>query len=73
MALFLKVKRIAEEKGLNRTDLSRRANLTFNTVDRIWVDPDVDVDAKVSTLQRIADALGVSLADLIASNDSKTS
>jgi len=59
----LRVKEIAEQKGFNQSSLSRAANISFNTVKRIYRDPYKEVTT--TTLERIAKALGVSIADLI--------
>ncbi|MBE3561315.1 MAG: helix-turn-helix transcriptional regulator [Ktedonobacteraceae bacterium] len=59
----LRVKEIAEQKGFNQSSLSRAANLSFNTIKRIYRNPYKEVAS--TTLERIAKALGVSIADLI--------
>jgi DNA-binding Xre family transcriptional regulator len=59
----LRVKEIAEQKGFNQSSLSRAADISFNTVKRIYRDPYKEVTT--TTLERIAHALHVSIADLI--------
>ncbi len=59
----LRVKEIAEAKGFNMSSLSRSANISFNTVKRIFRDP--YRETSTVTLERIAKALGVPIADLI--------
>lgn len=59
----LRVKEIAEQKGFNQSSLSRAADISFNTVKRIYRDPYKEVTT--TTLERLAKALGVSIADLI--------
>jgi DNA-binding Xre family transcriptional regulator len=59
----LRVKEIAEQKGFNQSSLSRAANISFNTVKRIYRDPYKEVTT--TTLERLAKALGVPIADLI--------
>jgi DNA-binding Xre family transcriptional regulator len=59
----LRVKEIAEQKGFNQSSLSRAADVSFNTIKRIYRDPYKEVT--ITTLERIAKALGVSIADLI--------
>ena len=59
----LRVKEIAEEKWFNQSSLSRAANISFNTVKRIYRDPYKEVTT--TTLERIARALGVHIADLL--------
>ncbi len=58
-----KIREIAESKNLNASSLSRRADLAYGTVWQIWNDPTRDVSLR--TLEKIAAALGVSVADLI--------
>ncbi len=59
----VRIREIAEEKGLDVAKLSRRADLAYRTVWQLWNDPDRDVSIK--TLGKIADALGVRVSDLI--------
>ena len=59
----LRVKESAEAKGFNMSSLSRSANISFNTVKRIFRDP--YRETSTVTLERIAKALGVPIADLI--------
>lgn len=63
MRTRLKVKEIAISKGVSLTKLSQRSEVAYNTVRRIWRDPYTDVT--LSTLQRLADVLGVSVNDLL--------
>lgn len=62
----LRVREVAEAKGLDIAKLSRRADLAYKTVWQLWNDPDKDVSIK--TLGKLADALGVPINDLIDSN-----
>ena len=59
----LKVREIAEAKKINMSKLSRMADLNYNTVRAIWDDETKDVT--VSTLEKIAKALKVEIAELI--------
>ncbi len=59
----LRVREIAEQKGISRGKLSRLSDLSYPTVRDIWNDPYRDVS--VSTLEKLAKALGVSTAELI--------
>lgn len=59
----LRVREVAEAKGLDISKLSRRADLAYKTVWQLWNDPDKDVSIK--TLGKLADALGVTVNDLI--------
>ncbi len=58
-----KIREIAELKNFNASSLSRRADLAYGTVWQIWNDPSRDVSLR--TLEKLADALGVSVTDLI--------
>ncbi len=58
----LRVRELAEERGISLTRLSRLADVNYKTVHTIWHDPYHGVNTK--TLERIAKALGVALADL---------
>ncbi|MFL5626461.1 MAG: helix-turn-helix domain-containing protein [Ktedonobacteraceae bacterium] len=59
----LKVKEVAEEKGFTMSGLSRRSDVSLKTVRRIWRDP-YSVTT-TDTLEKLATALGVTIADLI--------
>jgi DNA-binding Xre family transcriptional regulator len=59
----LKVKEIAEAKGMTMTKLSHRSEISFNTVKSIFRDPYRTINT--DTLDRLAIALGVTPADLI--------
>jgi DNA-binding Xre family transcriptional regulator len=59
----LRVKEIAEQKGFNISSLSRKADVGFSTVKRIFRDPYKEVTT--TTLEKLARALGVPTADLI--------
>ncbi len=59
----VRIREIAESKGLDVAKLSRRSDLAYGTVWQLWNDPDRDVSIK--TLSKIADALGVRVTDLI--------
>ncbi len=63
MMLRLKVKELAEEKGMNMSSLSRASDVSFNTVKRIWKNPYHETNTHI--LERIAKALGVSTAELL--------
>jgi DNA-binding Xre family transcriptional regulator len=61
--LKVKLKEIAEAKGISQTRLSRLADTNYKTIHAIWLDPYREVTT--TTLQRLARALGVSVAELI--------
>ncbi len=59
----LRVKEIAAEKGISWQALSRRSDLNYKTVAKIMHDPYAEITTV--TLNRLAEALGVSVKDLI--------
>ena len=59
----LKVKEVAEAKGINMAKLSRMADVSYNTTQSLYHNPEHDVS--IIILDRIAEALGVSICDLI--------
>ena len=61
--LRLRVKEVAEEKGFNMAQLSRKADIDLRTLRRIYRNPTAEVST--ATLNRIADALGVKVTDLL--------
>jgi DNA-binding Xre family transcriptional regulator len=61
--LRLKIKEIAESKGINQGKLSRLADVGYSTIRRIFDDPYYSIN--FSTLERIAKALGVPATELI--------
>ena len=58
----LQVKELAEARGFNQSSLSRASDVSFLTIKRIFRDPHKDV--AMSTLEKLARALGVRVADL---------
>jgi DNA-binding Xre family transcriptional regulator len=61
--LRLRVKEIAEAKGMSIAKLARKADLDNRTVYRIVHDPFAEITT--ITLGRLAEALGVSVKDLV--------
>ncbi len=59
----LKVKGIAREQGLDMVALSRRSEVSYGTVFKLWHNRHKDVS--LSTLEKIAQALDVRICDLI--------
>jgi DNA-binding Xre family transcriptional regulator len=59
----LRVRELAEQRGFNMSSLSRAANISFNTVKRIYRDPYRSTSTE--TLERIAKVLGVPTGDLL--------
>lgn len=63
MAVRLRVKEIAKEKGFSMGKLQRDADVAYNTVKRIFKDPYYITTTE--TLGKLAKALGVSPGELI--------
>ncbi len=63
----IRVREIAEQKGISRTKLSRLADTNYKTVDMIWKNPYKEIGT--ITLERLAKALGVKVIDLIEEED----
>lgn len=59
----LKVKEIAEKKGVNMSQLARHADIDIRTLRRIYHNPTSEVST--ATLSKIATALSCSVRDLI--------
>lgn len=63
MAVRLRVKEIAREKGISMGKLQRDADVAYNTVKRMFKDPYYITTTE--TLGKLARALGVSPGELI--------
>jgi DNA-binding Xre family transcriptional regulator len=63
MAVRLRVKEIAKQKGFSMGKLQRDADVAYNTVKRMYKDPYHVVTTE--TLGKLAKALGVPPGDLI--------
>jgi DNA-binding Xre family transcriptional regulator len=63
MAVRLRVREIAEQKGYNISTLSRKADVGLSTIRRLWHDPYRHVDFYV--LERLGKALEVPVTALI--------
>lgn len=59
---YLRVRELAENQGLNIQNLSHKSQLAYTTVHGIWHDRVHQLNRR--TLDRIAIALGVRVADL---------
>lgn len=59
----LRVKEVAQAQGINMTLLSHKSYVALNTIRAIYRNPYRTVNT--DTLQRLADALGVSVFDLM--------
>ena len=58
----LRVKELAQERGIGMNKLSRLADVHYKTIQTIWRDPYHGVNTK--TLERIAKALNVPMSEL---------
>ncbi len=65
MAVRLKVKEIAQSKGISQRKLSMRSGVDINTVRRIYRNPMSVVTTE--TLSKLAGVLGVDVSELIES------
>jgi DNA-binding Xre family transcriptional regulator len=63
LMIKLRVKEVAESKGISRTRLSRLADTNYKTINAIFQNPYKEVTT--TTLERLARALSVSVVDLI--------
>ena len=59
----LKIKEIAEAKGINQGQLSRLADVGYSTIRRIFDDPYYSVN--FTTLERIGKALNIPATELL--------
>lgn len=59
----LRIKEIAQEKGISQGKLSRMSDVDENTIKRMYRDPTANVTT--DTLNKLARALQVSVHDLI--------
>ena len=63
----LRVKEIAQQQGLGQGKLARMADMDIKTLARIYKNPYAEVSSV--TLEKLARALSVSIADLIEEVD----
>jgi len=59
----IRVKEVAQAKGISMLKLSRLADVSYRTVQWVWRDPYREISIK--TLEKFAKALGVSSHELI--------
>lgn len=60
--LRLRIKEVLAEKKMSQSKLSQKAEISLNTIQELIHDPYRDI--KLSTLDKIAQALGVAITDL---------
>ena len=63
MAVRLRVKEVAQEKGIGMGKLQRKADVAYNTIKRMYRDPYYITTTE--TLGKLARALGVSPGELL--------
>lgn len=59
----LKIKEVAQQKGMSMSRLSRESNMAYKTVQTIWRNPDHEVTT--TTLNKLARTLAVHPCELI--------
>ncbi len=59
----LRLREVAEAKGISRTRLSRLADINYKTVNRLWKDPYREFTS--TSLSQLARALDVPISELI--------
>lgn len=67
MTTYLRIREIAEQEGLNITTLSRKAELAYSTAFALWKGDVAQLN--IRTLDRIAKALDVTVADLFGDTE----
>ena len=58
-----RIRTIAEAQGLDAAKLSRKSDVSYGTIWRLWTQPETDV--RKSILDKIAQALGVPTSALL--------
>ncbi len=64
----LRVKEVAKKKGISMGKLSRDADVSYRTIQRIYNEP--DYLPTIPTLERIAKVLSVPISELYEETDS---
>lgn len=63
----LRIRELAEQRGMNITELSRQARIAYTTAHALWHDTPENLNRRV--LGRVAQALRVQVRDLFAVED----
>ncbi len=71
MRIRLRVKEVAAEKKVSMTKLHIRSEVAYTTIRKIFKDPYTDIT--LTTLSKLADALGVSTKELIEDTQEENS
>ena len=61
----LRIKEVAQEKGISMNKLARLTDLNIGTMRKLWRNDDPNYDPSLSTLQKVADVLAVPLQELL--------
>jgi transcriptional regulator with XRE-family HTH domain len=64
----LRVRELAQARGLDQSKLSRKADVAYKTIHKLWSDKE-DLEAELSTLRKLARTLGVKITDLIEDHE----
>ena len=67
MAVRLRIKEVAEEKGYNISSLSRRSDISIRNIRRLWRNP--YTVTTTDTLEKLARVLDVPLSELLELED----
>ena len=67
----LQIRELAEQQGLNITELSRQARIGYSTAHALWHDKPENLNRTV--LSKIARVLGVQVRDLFAEDEENPS
>jgi DNA-binding Xre family transcriptional regulator len=62
MVIYLHIKELADKRNISRTDLSRQAEITYNTANKLYKSSVQDVS--LVTLFKVAKVLQVDLSEL---------
>lgn len=65
------IRRLADERGMNPTQLSRRADITYRLVLDYYKAPEIHDGVKLGTLRKLAAALGVTVSGLLRNGDER--
>ena len=63
------IRRLADERNLNPTQLSRRADITYRMVLDYYKAPEIQDSIKLGTLRKLANALGVTVSELLRNGE----
>jgi DNA-binding Xre family transcriptional regulator len=70
MSIRLRVKELAEKRGITKAELSRRSGLGTTTIHQLWNADEARARAvRIETLISVASAIGVKWGDLVDSRE----